>query len=345
MLLCFLSYQHCKKKRLLLKKLDNMKYFNIHKTFHKFFHKFFPNNKHGFVKKKIFIYNHVMLNLIIVSNTNHETNKPSKSKNKKSFVFLHGMGGNLFLWSKLINNYLLKIVETHPEYFFVFVDLPYHGASSNVLIDNYDKIDLYLEPIHALIKSVDTTEDACFVGHSFGGYIWLKMVEKYKNLKNNLVLLDPWMYLENSFPPYLLQANIMWYFVRIFFFLPEVLGVYIFKFLSSEYYSELDNELPLYFEYFYLQAFNTDFEYFEQLYKILQKEKFNITPYISRFDFVKNLKKLYISQNHLLFVNNSYTTFYDFVEPDKILNFDFKHSDFYINDNFLDNFVDYIIQK
>lgn len=104
-----------------------------------------------------------------------------QGKGKKTFLMIHGLGGNLTHWS---NNY---IENEHC----ITIDLPSYGLSP---MRNFqaktDLLDFYAETILAFIQK-KKLKNVVLIGHSMGGQIAIITALKKSKFIKKLVLVSP----------------------------------------------------------------------------------------------------------------------------------------------------------
>lgn len=93
-------------------------------------------------------------------------------------VFLHGWAANISIYKKIID----KISK---KYLVYIIDLPGFGNSMEPLLDY--TLDDYVEFLHTFIENNNIIKPI-LIGHSFGGRIAIRYVNKYK--VNKLVLIS-----------------------------------------------------------------------------------------------------------------------------------------------------------
>lgn len=104
-----------------------------------------------------------------------------QGKGKKTFLMIHGLGGNLTHWS---HNF---IENEHC----IALDLPSYGLSTmRVFQAKTDLLDFYAETILAFIQK-KKLQNVVLVGHSMGGQIAIIMALKNPKSIKKLVLVSP----------------------------------------------------------------------------------------------------------------------------------------------------------
>ncbi len=100
----------------------------------------------------------------------------TKSGKSKALIFIHGSGGNSYIWKNQLN---LGI-----DFDIVALDLPSHDKS-----DNFSdlSLSLYVDVVYHLIKALNY-EDVILCGHSLGGAIVQQFFFTYPKEVSGLIL-------------------------------------------------------------------------------------------------------------------------------------------------------------
>lgn len=103
--------------------------------------------------------------------------------NRLTLIFIHGIAGSLSIWSRYEERF-------KNEYNILTYDIRGHGKSRRFL--NYDdyKIENFREDLQNLIEHLNI-KNYILIGHSFGVFISLSFISKYKDNIKGLILLSP----------------------------------------------------------------------------------------------------------------------------------------------------------
>lgn len=104
-----------------------------------------------------------------------------QGEGRKTFLMIHGLGGNLMHW----NNNFIKNQHC------IAIDLPSHGLSTmKNFQSNADLLDFYAETIIAFIQQ-KKLKNVLLIGHSMGGQIAIiTALKNHKSIKK-LILVSP----------------------------------------------------------------------------------------------------------------------------------------------------------
>ncbi|CAM4983275.1 unnamed protein product [Rotaria socialis] len=111
------------------------------------------------------------------------TEKGSRSREKPSIVFVHGVSSNKEAWIPIIKN-------IRADHHCITVDLPGHGETVGFNEDVYS-IDKFVEKLKLFFDQMELIEPMCIVGASMGASVVGMFAVKYPNYVKMLCLLAP----------------------------------------------------------------------------------------------------------------------------------------------------------
>jgi pimeloyl-ACP methyl ester carboxylesterase len=120
--------------------------------------------------------------------------QPSQSTHKKPILFVHGAFAGAWCWEEYFLPYFAA--QGHPAY---AVSLRGHGESEGIENLAFASLDNYVEDVRHVVEKIG--EEPILVGHSMGGMVVQKYLEKYTS---------PAAVLMNSVPPTGLWSSIFY---------------------------------------------------------------------------------------------------------------------------------------
>jgi pimeloyl-ACP methyl ester carboxylesterase len=119
----------------------------------------------------------------IITSDNVNINYNIERKSDLYLVFVHGLGGDLNLWSVETRFFSKKGYST------ISVDLRGHGLSGRPKLINQYSIDRFAKDIYEVLKH-EKIKKCILIGHCFGGAVLIKFNELYPLLGDSYVLID-----------------------------------------------------------------------------------------------------------------------------------------------------------
>ncbi|CAF4311028.1 unnamed protein product, partial [Adineta steineri] len=111
------------------------------------------------------------------------TEKGSRTPDKPTIVFIHGVSSNKEAWLPIIKNIPV-------DHHCITVDLPGHGETVGFSEDMYS-IDKFIEKLKLFFDKMKLTEPMCIIGASMGASIVCLFAAKYPEYVSMICLLAP----------------------------------------------------------------------------------------------------------------------------------------------------------